>query len=93
MLNSPEHAEAGARFFRREYPRLVADRHRLLPLLRAYYADGGRPAAGVSGLDEYLQRMTAEIDTLRRTVRAKLLENKRLRRLVGEAPSRNPVTA
>lgn len=83
MLRSPAHADAGASFFRREYPRQIADHHRFLPLLREYYEDGGRPAAGAQGLGEHLQRLTAEVETLRRAVRAKLHENKRLRQLLG----------
>jgi glycosyltransferase involved in cell wall biosynthesis len=88
MLRTPAYAEAGARFFRGEYPRQIADWHRLLPVLRDYYAEGGRPAAGPQGFGEYFQRLTAELETLRRTVRAKLHENKRLRRLLAEIPSR-----
>lgn len=82
MLRSPAHADAGARFFRREYPRQVAEHQRFLPLLRDYYAAGGRPAAGAQALGEHLQRLTDELETMRRVMRAKLLENKRLRRLV-----------
>jgi glycosyltransferase involved in cell wall biosynthesis len=93
MLHSRDHAEMGARFFRKEYPRLIADLHRFIPVVRDYYAEGGRPAAGPAGLDEYLQRTLAEVETLRRTVRAKLHENKRLRRLIGEPACRDSVTA
>jgi glycosyltransferase involved in cell wall biosynthesis len=82
MLHSPAHAEAGAHFFRREYPRQIADHHRFLPLLREYYAEGGRPAAGAQGLGEHLHRLMSEVETLRRTVQAKLHENKRLRQLL-----------
>jgi glycosyltransferase involved in cell wall biosynthesis len=83
MLGSPAHAEAGVRFFRREYPRQIADHHRFLPLLREYYEEGGRPAAGAQGLGEHLHKLTTEVETLRRAVRAKLHENKRLRQLLG----------
>jgi glycosyltransferase involved in cell wall biosynthesis len=82
MLRSPAHHDAGTRFFRREYPRVVADVQRFLPLLRDYYADGGRPAAGVPALGERIDTLTRELDTLRRTMRVKLHENKRLRGLV-----------
>jgi glycosyltransferase involved in cell wall biosynthesis len=82
MLRSPAHAEAGARFFRREYPKQIAEHQRLLPLLRDYYAAGGRPAAGAGALGDHLQRLTDEVETLRRVMRVKLNENKRLRRLV-----------
>lgn len=82
MLHSPAHADAGARFFRREYPRQIADHHRFLPLLREYYAQGGRPAAGAQSLGEHLHGLTSELETLRRTVRAKMHENKRLRQLL-----------
>lgn len=82
MLRSATHAEAGARFFRREYPRQIAEHHRFLPLLREYYLAGGRPAAGGGALGDHLQRLTAELETMRRVVRATLGENKKLRRLV-----------
>lgn len=82
MLRSPVHAEAGARFFRREYPKQVAEHQRFFPLLRDYYAVGGRPAAGAPALGEHLQRVTAELETLRRVVQVKLHENKQLRRMV-----------
>jgi hypothetical protein len=84
MLNTPAHAEAGLRFFRREYPRVVADHQRFLPLLRQYYADGGRPAAGASAIGDHIARLTSELDTLRRTMQLKLQENKRLRQTVRE---------
>jgi glycosyltransferase involved in cell wall biosynthesis len=84
MLRTPAHADAGARFFRREYPRQIADHQRLLPLLRDYYAEGGRPADGAPRLRDHLERMAAELETLRRTVRLKLQENKRLRRLAAD---------
>ena len=82
MLRQPEYAQQAARFFRREYPRQIADHHRLLPLLRDYYADGGRPAAGARSLFDHLQQLTAELETLRRTMRLKLRENKGLRHLL-----------
>ncbi len=82
MLRSPDYADAGAEFFRREYPRQVAEHQRLLPLIRDYYAGGGRPAAGAAAFSEHVQRLTDELETMRRVVRAKLVENKRLRRLV-----------
>jgi glycosyltransferase involved in cell wall biosynthesis len=85
MLQEPAHAEAGARFFRREYPRQIADYHRLLPLLRDYYAEGGRAAAGPAGFDAFVQRLTAEVETLRRAMRLKLRENRQLRRLVRQS--------
>ena len=91
MLRSATLAEFGARFFRREYPRQIADMHRFLPALRACYADGGRPANGSAALGEHLERLTAEVETLRRTAWTKLHENKRLRRLLEQC--RNPVTA
>ena len=90
MLQSPAYAEAGARFFRREYPRQVADHHRLLPLLREYYAEGGRPAAGAGALREHMERLSAELETLRRTVHLKLHENKRLRRLLADRAAPAP---
>ncbi|MBM3524533.1 MAG: glycosyltransferase, partial [Alphaproteobacteria bacterium] len=65
MLSAPERAEAGATFFRREYPRLVADHHRLLPLVRECYDAGVRPAAGALALGEHLQRLTRELESLR----------------------------
>lgn len=82
MLRQPAFADAGTRFFRREYPRVIADHHRLLPLLRDYYSDGGRPAAGARPLHEYVEQLSREVETLRRTMRVKLHENKRLRQLV-----------
>jgi glycosyltransferase involved in cell wall biosynthesis len=82
MLRHPRFAEAGARFFRREYPRQIADHHRLLPLLRDYYAEGGRPAEGACALHEHVGLLTAELEALRRTTRLKLRENRRLRQLV-----------
>jgi glycosyltransferase involved in cell wall biosynthesis len=88
MLRHPGHAEAGALFFRREYPRQIADHHRLLPLLREYYAEGGRPAAGAHGLHDYLRLLFAELETLRRTARLKLHENKRLRQMVANGSVR-----
>jgi len=81
MLQSPQHAEAGSRFFRREYPKQVAEHQRMLPLLRNYYNAGGRPAAGAGALGDHLQRLTGELQTMRRVVRTTLAENKRLRRL------------
>ena len=89
MLRSADHADAGARFFRREYPKQIAEHQRFLPLLRDYYAAGGRPAAGSAALGDHLQRLTEELETMRRVVRAKIDENKRLRRLLaGPAESR-----
>jgi hypothetical protein len=82
MLRSPAHAVAGSQFFRREYPRLVADCQRMLPLLREYYADGGRPASGAQALGERLDAMSRELATLRRAMQVKLLENKQLRQVV-----------
>jgi len=98
MLRSSSHAEAGARFFRREYPRQIAEHHRFLPLLREYYTGGGRPAAGAGALGEHLQRLTAELETMRRVVRATLGENKQLRRIasgtgVPAIPAREPQAA
>ena len=93
MLQLPTQAEAGARFFRREYPRLIADMHRLLPVLRDYYADGGRPAAGRDGLCEHLAHLSAELNTLRRTVRAALSENRQLRGQLAASACRKSVTA
>jgi glycosyltransferase involved in cell wall biosynthesis len=90
MLRQPEHTEAAERFFRREYPRQIADHHRLLPLLREYYAEGGRPAAGAQSLREHVQRLAAELGTLRRTVQAKLHENKRLRQLLSQGAHASP---
>lgn len=85
MLQSPAHAEAGARFFRREYPKQVAEHQRFLPLLREYYVAGGRPAAGAAALGDHLQGLTAELETMRGVLRTTLGENKRLRRLVADA--------
>jgi hypothetical protein len=65
--------------------------HRFIPVLRSYYANGGRPSAGASGLAEHLAGMTAELDTLRRTVRATLQENRRLRRDRDACSCRKPV--
>jgi hypothetical protein len=90
MLRTPAHAEAGARFFRREYPRQIAEHQRFLPLLREYYQAGGRPAAGAQALGDHLQRLTAELETMRRVVRMTLGENKQLRRIV-TAPRRPAV--
>jgi GT2 family glycosyltransferase len=84
MLRSASHHEAGTRFFRREYPRVVSDFQRFLPLLRDYYADGGRPASGTPALGEHIQTLTRELDTLRRAMRVKLHENKRLRQLLND---------
>jgi len=91
MLRTPAHAEAGAKFFRREYPRQVAEHQRFLPLLREYYQAGGRPAAGTEALGDHLQRLTGELETMRRVVRTTLGENKQLRRLV--AGPRRPAVA
>lgn len=91
MLRDPGQAERGARFFRREYPKQIADYHRFLPVLRDYYAGGGRPAAGTAGFDEHLRQLTAELETLRRAVRLKLHENKRLRHLLERDPRRPEV--
>jgi glycosyltransferase involved in cell wall biosynthesis len=82
MLRSESHALEGTRFFRREYPRLIADHHRLLPLLREYYEAGGRPADGVAGMGERLESMSRELETLRRAMQTKLQENKQLRQVV-----------
>jgi hypothetical protein len=91
MLRTPAHADAGARFFRREYPRQIAEHQRFLPLLRDYYEAGGRPAAGREALGDHLQRLAAELETMRRVVRTTLGENKQLRRLV--AAPRRPAVA
>jgi glycosyltransferase involved in cell wall biosynthesis len=98
MLRSAAHAEAGARFFRREYPRQIAEHHRLLPLLREYYLAGGRPASGAGALGDHLQRLTGELEAMRRVVRATLGENKKLRRLASGAgapanAARGPIAA
>jgi glycosyltransferase involved in cell wall biosynthesis len=98
MLRSAAHAEAGARFFRREYPRQIAEHHRLLPLLREYYMAGGRPASGAGAMGDHLQRLTGELETMRRVVRATLGENKKLRRLasttqMAASPAREPLAA
>jgi glycosyltransferase involved in cell wall biosynthesis len=90
MLRTPAHADAGAKFFRREYPRQIAEHQRFLPLLREYYQAGGRPAEGGEALGEYFHRLTAELETMRRVVRTTLGENKQLRRLVA-APRRSAV--
>lgn len=82
MLSSPGFAEAGSRFFRREYPRQVAEHQRFFPLLRDYYAAGGRPPGGATAIGDHIQRLDAELDTLRRVTRNKLRENKELRQLV-----------
>ncbi len=82
MLSSPAHAEAGSRFFRREYPGQVAEHQRFFPLLRDYYAAGGRPQGGVLAIGDHIERLNAELDTLRRVTREKLRENKQLRQLV-----------
>src|SRR5439155_11780285 len=76
MLRSDSHAEAGARFFRREYPRQIAEHQRLLPLLREYYQTGGRPAAGGGALGHHLDVLMAELEAMRRVVRTTLGENK-----------------
>ena len=49
MLNTPAHADAGRRFFRREYPRIVADHQRFLPLLRQYLLRRRTPGGGRAG--------------------------------------------
>lgn len=82
MLNTPGYVEAGSGFFRREYPRQVAEHQRFFPLLRDYYAAGGRPAGGATAMGDHIQRLNAELDTLRRVTRAKLRENKELRQIV-----------
>jgi glycosyltransferase involved in cell wall biosynthesis len=93
MLRHPRFADAGARFFRREYPRLIADHHRLLPLLREYYIEGGRPAEGARALHEHVRLLSAELEALRRTTRLKLRENRRLRQIVAAAAREAEVTA
>lgn len=82
MLRSPAHAEAGSRFFRREYPRQIAEHQRFFPLLRDYYSSGGRPQAGAAGLGDHIHKLNAELDTLRRVAQAKLRENKQLRLMI-----------
>jgi hypothetical protein len=93
MLRSPSHAAAGARFFRRVYPGLIADHQRFLPLLRTYYEDGGRPAAGPAAFDEHVRQLRDELSSLRRVVHVKLHENKRLRRALSAGASRTPLEA
>jgi glycosyltransferase involved in cell wall biosynthesis len=92
MLSDPAHAEAGALFFRREYPRQIAEHHRFLPLLREYYAAGGRPAGGSGALGDHLQRLSSELESMRRVVRSTMAENKQLRRLAATvtAPETKP---
>jgi glycosyltransferase involved in cell wall biosynthesis len=82
MLRSPKHAENGARFFRREYPRQIAEHQRLLPLVREYFQSGGCAAAGIAALGQHIDRQSAELDTLRRVVQSKLQENKQLRQII-----------
>ena len=98
MLRSASHVEAGSQFFRREYPRQIAEHHRLLPLLREYYLAGGRPASGAGALGDHLQRLSAELEAMRRVVRVTLGENKKLRRLafgagVPASPALGPAAA
>jgi GT2 family glycosyltransferase len=82
MLNSAPHAEAGSKFFRREYPKQVAEHQRFLPLVRDYYAGGGRPASGPVAFGEHLEKLTAEVQALRRVCQAKVHENKQLRHVI-----------
>ncbi len=82
MLRSADHADKGTRFFRREYPRLIAEHQRFLPLLRECYQAGARPASGGDALTDQLYRLTSELDSLRKVVQIKMHENKRLRLLV-----------
>jgi hypothetical protein len=56
--------------------------------LREYYLAGGRPATGTEALGDHLQRLSAELETMRRVVRTTLRENKQLRRLIS-APRRS----
>ena len=81
MLRSPEHADAGARLFRREYPKLVAHVHRLLPLVERLEASGLAPE-DLRSLELNVASLTREVEALRRVLRVKLHENKRLRRVL-----------
>lgn len=85
MLRSREHQEAGVAFFRREYPRLVAEHQRLLPFIRECYAAGLRPETASTTFADHVQRLAAELESLRSVVHSKLHENKRLRSLVRSA--------
>jgi hypothetical protein len=67
-------------------------------LLREYYMAGGRPASGAGAMSDHLQRLTGELETMRRVVSATLGENKKLRRLasttrVAASPAREPLAA
>lgn len=88
MLHSAGHVAEGRRFFRREYPRLIADHQHLLPLLRDYVQLGGHAADGMQGVEEYVRRLYDETMTLRRVTDAKLSENRTLRDLLGREPGR-----
>jgi glycosyltransferase involved in cell wall biosynthesis len=87
MLHKEEYAPAGHRFFRREYPRLISDHQRLLPLLRNYVQLGGHAADGLKGVEEYVRRLYEESMALRRVADAKLTENRCLRKLLGREHS------
>lgn len=79
MLRSDQHANAGALFFRQEYPKLIADHHRLLPLVRSYVELGGHTADGLAGVEEFVSRLHEESLAFRRVAEAKLEENRLLR--------------
>jgi glycosyltransferase involved in cell wall biosynthesis len=84
MLRSDQYADAGALFFRQEYPKLIADHHRLLPIVRSYVELGGHAADGLAGIEEYVSRLHDESLAFRRVAEAKSEENRLLRAMVAE---------
>jgi glycosyltransferase involved in cell wall biosynthesis len=82
MLRHAKYAPRGMRFFRQEYPKLIADHQRLLPLVRSYSLAGGNVAQGSRAFESYIGGLYDETMALQRVASAKLSENRVLRELL-----------
>lgn len=79
LLNRKESAELGREFFRREYPKVLAGVHRVFPAIRDYALRRGTAFPTWKSFEEYLNNSMGELESLRRVVRARILESKKWR--------------
>lgn len=79
MLSRPGMEEEAQRFFRRNYPRVLASQHRLFPVIRDYGLRRGAGAPSAADFADYFARTFAELESLRRVVPRQLLETRRWR--------------
>ena len=84
MLHSQEHANQGANFFRRFYPRLISAHQHLLPMLRDYVMSGGHATDGLAGITTYVDQLYNESMALRRVLTVKTKENRIMRELLAD---------